>query len=249
MNDADLLRYSRHILLDDIGVAGQQAISDAHILMVGAGGLGSAAALYLAASGVGGLSISDGDTVDSSNLRRQIIHRTAAVGRNKAESAAETLAALNPGIAVTPMMDYLSGPALDLAVAAHDIVIDASDNFRTRHDINQACVRHRKPLVSGAALRFSGQVSVFDLRSADSPCYQCLFPDTGVAEETSCVQNGVFSPLVGIIGATQAAEALKLCAGIGQSLSGRLLLLDALNMNWRNITLPRDPHCAVCALR
>lgn len=249
MNDQELLRYSRHILLDDIGVAGQQALLDAHILIVGAGGLGSAVAMYLAASGVGHLSISDGDTVDSSNLQRQIIHRNDAIGHNKAESAAQTLAALNPAVVVTPIPAHLSGPALERAVAAHQIVIDASDNFRTRHEINRACVRHRKALVSGAAIRFSGQISVFDLRTADSPCYQCLFPDTGIEEETSCALNGVFSPLVGIIGATQAAEALKLAAGIGTTLKGRLLLLDALDMQWRSIGLQRDPHCAVCGVK
>ncbi|HET9113628.1 MAG TPA: molybdopterin-synthase adenylyltransferase MoeB [Burkholderiales bacterium] len=246
MNDEELLRYSRHILLDEIGVAGQQAILDAHILIVGAGGLGSAAALYLAASGVGHLSISDGDTVDSSNLQRQIIHRNDAIGCNKAESAARTLAALNPAVAVTPISGFLSGGVLEQTVAAHQIVIDASDNFRTRHEINRACVRHRKALVSGAAIRFSGQISVFDLRSPNSPCYQCLFPDTGTEEETSCAQNGVFSPLVGIIGAMQAAEALKLAAGAGTTLKGRLLLLDALDMQWRSIGLQRDPRCAAC---
>lgn len=249
MNDQELLRYSRHILLDDIGVAGQQALLDANILIVGAGGLGSAVAMYLAASGVGHLSISDGDTVDSSNLQRQIVHRNDAIGRNKAESAAQTLAALNPAVVVTPITGYLSGPALERAAASHQIVIDASDNFRTRHEINRACVQHRKALVSGAAIRFSGQISVFDLRSSDSPCYQCLFPDTGIEEETNCASSGVFSPLVGIIGATQAAEALKLAAGIGAPLTGRLLLLNALNMEWRSISLRRDPHCAVCGGR
>lgn len=248
MDDEELLRYSRHILLDEIGVAGQQALLDAHILIVGAGGLGSAAAMYLAASGVGHLSICDGDTVDRSNLQRQIIHRNDAVGRNKALSAADTLANLNPAVSVTPVAEYLSAQALERAVASHHIVIDASDNFRTRHEINRACVLHRKALVSGAAIRFSGQISVFDLRSPDSPCYQCLFPDTGAEEETGCAQNGVFSPLVGIIGATQAAEALKLAAAIGTTLKGRLLMLDALDMRWRSIDLQRDPRCAVCGV-
>ncbi len=248
MNDEELLRYSRHILLDEIGVAGQQGILDAHILIVGAGGLGSAAAMYLAASGVGHLSICDGDTVDRSNLQRQIIHRNDAVGRNKAISAADTLANLNPAVSVTPVTEYLSAQALEHAVASHHIVIDASDNFRTRYEINRACVRHRKALVSGAAIRFSGQISVFDLRHPDSPCYQCLFPDTSADEETSCAQNGVFSPLVGIIGATQAAEALKLAADIGTTLKGRLLMLDALDMRWRSIDLQRDPQCAACGI-
>ncbi|MHB1678157.1 MAG: HesA/MoeB/ThiF family protein [Sulfuriferula sp.] len=247
MNDEELLRYSRHILLDDIGVAGQQAIREAKVLIVGAGGLGSAVALYLAASGVGYLSISDGDKVDSSNLQRQIIHRNDAVGRNKAESAALSIAALNPQVSVTPISEYLSGAALDRAIASHQIIIDASDNFVTRHAINRACVQYHRPLVSGAAIRFSGQISVFDLRSADSPCYQCLFPDTQTVEVTSCAQSGIFSPLVGIIGATQAAEALKLIIGIGTSLNGRLLLLDALTMQWRSISLKRDLGCGVCA--
>ncbi len=247
MNDAELLRYSRHILLDEIGIAGQQAIREARVLLVGAGGLGSAVALYLAASGVGQLSIADGDKVDSSNLQRQIVHRNDAIGKNKAESAAISLTALDPNVRVTPISQYLSDEVLDQAVAAHQIVVDASDNFDSRHAINLACVRHRKALVSGAAIRFSGQVSVFDLRSADSPCYHCLYADTQSVEETSCSRNGVFSPLVGIIGATQAAETLKLITGAGATLNGRLLLLDALTMQWRNIGLKRDPHCRICA--
>ena len=247
MNDAELLRYSRHVLLNDIGIAGQQAILDARILIIGAGGLGSPVALYLAASGVGNLTICDDDHVDSSNLQRQIIHRNDAIGQNKATSAAATLAALNPLIRINTIIQRLTGDALNQAIDAHDVIIDASDNFATRHAINRACVQFQKPLVSGAAVRFDGQVSVFDLRQADSPCYHCLYPEGTDADEVRCAENGVFSPLVGIIGATQAAEALKLISGAGTTLNGRLLLLDALDMQWRSIKLKRDPACAVCA--
>ena len=247
MTDADLLRYSRHILLDEIGIAGQQAIRNAHVLIIGAGGLGSPVALYLAASGVGHLTICDGDRVDSSNLQRQIIHRYDAIGQNKADSAALSLAALNPDVSVTTIPHYLSDDALFETIAAHQIIIDASDNFATRYAINRACVQHRKALVSGAAIRFSGQIAVFDLSQDDSPCYQCLYPESNSSDATSCSQSGVFSPLVGIIGATQAAEALKLITAIGTTLNSRLLLLDALDMQWRSINLHRDPGCAVCA--
>ncbi|MDR3391820.1 MAG: molybdopterin-synthase adenylyltransferase MoeB [Sulfuriferula sp.] len=247
MQDADLLRYSRHILLNDIGIAGQQAILDARVLIIGAGGLGSPVALYLAASGIGRISIADDDRVDTSNLQRQIMHDDAAVGQNKALSAAAGIHRLNPHVLVTPITERLSGSALDKAVAGHDIIVDASDNFATRHAINRACVAHRKPLVSGAAVRFDGQITVFDLRYADSPCYHCLYPDSSEADEIRCAENGVFSPLVGIIGATQAAEALKLITGAGQTLQGRLLLLDALDMQWRSIRLKRDPECRICS--
>lgn len=247
MNDAELLRYSRHVLLNEIGIAGQQAILDARILIIGAGGLGSPVALYLAASGVGNLTICDDDQVDSSNLQRQIIHRNDAIGQNKATSAAASLAALNPLIRINTITQRLAGDALNLAIATHDVIIDASDNFATRHAINRACVQFQKPLVSGAAVRFDGQVSVFDLRQADSPCYHCLYPEGTDADEVRCAENGVFSPLVGIIGATQAAEALKLISSAGTTLNGRLLLLDALDMQWRSIKLKRDPACAVCA--
>lgn len=246
MNDAELLRYSRHVLLNEIGVAGQQAILDARVLIIGAGGLGSPIALYLAASGVGYLTICDGDHVDSSNLQRQIIHRNDAINQNKAESAAVSLNALNPQVHVTAIAQRLTGDALNQAIAAHDVIIDASDNFATRHAINRACLQFRKPLVSGAAVRFDGQVSVFDMRHTDSPCYHCLYPESNDADEVRCAENGVFSPLVGIIGATQAAEALKLICGAGKTLNGRLLLLDALDMQWRSIHLKRDPGCIVC---
>ena len=247
MQDADLLRYSRHILLDDIGITGQQAILDARVLIIGAGGLGSPIALYLAASGVGHITIADNDNVDDSNLQRQIIHDDTAVGQNKAVSAAASIHRLNPHVHATPICERVSGALLERHVAAHDVIIDASDNFATRHAINRACIAHRKPLVSGAAVRFDGQVSVFDMRSPDSPCYHCLYPENSDADEVRCAENGVFSPLVGIIGATQAAEALKLICGAGKTLNGRLLLLDALDMQWRSIKLTRDAECEVCS--
>ncbi len=247
MNDAQLLRYSRHILLEEIGVAGQERLLAAHVVVIGAGGLGSPVALYLAAAGVGRLTICDCDTVELSNLQRQIAHGSAAIGRNKAESARLSALALNPEVMVRALPQRMDAAALRTLAAEADVVIDASDNFATRHAINAACVAQRKPLVSGAALRFDGQVAVFDLRRADSPCYHCLFPDSGGADETRCAENGVFAPLVGIIGATQAAEALKLLAGAGRSLHGRLLLLNALEMEWRTIRVPKDPACPVCA--
>lgn len=247
MNDDQLLRYSRHILLPEIGVEGQEAILAARVLVVGAGGLGSPAAMYLAAAGVGTLVLADGDTVDLTNLQRQILHSQDAVGRPKVESGRDTLARLNPLARVEALVERLEGAALDEQIAAADVVLDCSDNFATRHAINRACVRYRKPLVSGAAIRFDGQVSVFDLRKPDSPCYHCLFPEGDEVEEVRCAVMGVFAPLTGIIGTTQAAEALKLIVGCGTTLDGRLLLLDGLAMEWRSVSLGRDPGCAVCA--
>ena len=249
MNDDQLLRYSRHILLPEIGVEGQEAILAARVLVVGAGGLGSPAAMYLAAAGVGTLVLCDGDTVDLTNLQRQILHSAEGVGRLKVDSGRDTLLRLNPQARVETLAERLEGAALDAQVAAADIVLDCSDNFATRHAINRACVNHRKPLVSGAAIRFDGQVSVFDLRQAESPCYHCLFPEGQEVEEIRCAVMGVFAPLTGIIGATQAAEALKLLVGCGTSLDGRLLLLDGLAMEWRSVMLGRDPACTVCARR
>ena len=246
MNDNQLLHYSRHILLPQIGFDGQEKLSRSHALLIGAGGLGSPVALYLAASGIGTLTICDGDTVELTNLQRQIAHHTAAIGTNKAVSATQTLAAINPEIRIHPIPRRAEGKELLQLVSQADIVIDASDNFATRHAINRACVKHRKPLVSGAAVRFDGQVTVFDLRREDSPCYHCLFPESDDADEVRCAENGVFSPLVGMIGTVQAAETLKLLLGIGQPLNGRLLLLDALAMEWRTIRLKRDAGCAVC---
>lgn len=246
MNDEQLLRYSRHILLPQIGIEGQEKLLASHALIIGAGGLGSPIALYLAASGIGRITIADGDAVDLTNLQRQIAHQTSAIGTNKALSARRAMSSLNPAILVNALHQRLEQTDLLRLAAEADIVIDASDNFATRHAVNRACVASRKPLVSGAAVRFDGQVSVFDLRMADSPCYHCLFPETEGADEVRCAENGVFSPLVGIIGTVQAAEALKLLLGIGQSLNGRLLLLDALTMEWRTIRLSKDHACPVC---
>ncbi len=246
MNDEQLLRYSRHILLPEIGVEGQEALLASRVLVVGAGGLGSPACMYLAAAGVGTIVLCDDDDVDLTNLQRQILHSEATVGRPKVESGRESLLRLNPLVNVETVHARLEGDALDAQVRIADVVLDCCDNFATRHAINRACARHRKPLVSGAAIRFDGQVSVFDLRRADSPCYHCLFPEGKDVEEVRCAVMGVFAPLTGIIGATQAAEALKLIVGCGVSLDGRLLLLDGLGMEWRSISLGRDPDCAVC---
>ncbi|NMG01439.1 HesA/MoeB/ThiF family protein [Azoarcus taiwanensis] len=246
MNDEQLLRYSRHILLPEIGVEGQEALLASRVLVVGAGGLGSPACMYLAAAGVGTIVLCDDDDVDLTNLQRQILHSEATVGRPKVESGRESLLRLNPLVNVETVHARLEGDALDAQVRIADVVLDCCDNFATRHAINRACAHHRKPLVSGAAIRFDGQVSVFDLRRADSPCYHCLFPEGKDVEEVRCAVMGVFAPLTGIIGATQAAEALKLIVGCGVSLDGRLLLLDGLGMEWRSISLGRDPDCAVC---
>ncbi|GAO36548.1 molybdopterin biosynthesis protein MoeB [Sulfuricella sp. T08] len=246
MDDNQLLRYSRHILLPQIGIEGQEKLLGAHALIIGAGGLGSPAALYLAASGVGRITICDGDSVDLTNLQRQIAHFTHSLGTNKAISAQRTLAAINPETNITAIPQRVEGAELNHLVAQSDVVLDASDNFATRHAVNRACVAHAKPLVSGAAIRFDGQVAVFDLRTPSSPCYHCLFPETGVEEGERCAVMGVFAPLVGIIGSTQAAEALKILSGTGQPLNGRLLLLDGLQMEWRSIRLKKDPACPVC---
>ena len=246
MTDEQLLRYSRHILLDALGIEGQERILATHALIVGAGGLGSPAALYLASAGIGKITLVDDDTVDFTNLQRQILHPQARVGMAKAESGRVALAAINPEIAIVPLQQRLSGAALDALVATADIVLDCTDNFATRHAINRACVHHKKPLVSGAAIRFDGQISVYDLRRDDSPCYHCLFPEGDDVEEVRCAVMGVFAPLTGIIGTMQAAEALKLAAGIGESLTGRLLLLDALEMEWRTVKFRNDAGCTVC---
>jgi molybdopterin/thiamine biosynthesis adenylyltransferase len=246
VTDEQLLRYSRHILLDALGIEGQQRILNAHALIIGAGGLGSPAALYLASAGVGKITLVDDDTVDFTNLQRQILHTQARVGMAKAESGKQALSAINPEIEIIPLQQRLSGAALDTLVASADIVLDCTDNFATRHAINRACVHHRKPLVSGAAIRFDGQISVYDLHRDDSPCYHCLFPEGDDIEEVRCAVMGVFAPLTGIIGTMQAAEALKLLAGIGESLTGRLLLLDTLDMEWRSVRFKKDAGCAVC---
>ena len=247
MNDNQLLRYSRHILLHEIGIEGQEKLLAAHALVIGAGGLGSPAAMYLASGGTGHITLADGDSVDLTNLQRQILHTTAAVGRAKAYSGKDRLAQLNPEIEISAISERLEGERLARLVASADVVLDCSDNFATRHAVNRACVKYRKPLVSGASVRFDAQVSVFDLRHAEAPCYNCLFPEDTEPEETRCAVMGVFAPLTGIIGAVQAAEALKLLAGAGESLSGRLLLLDCLSMEWRSVRLSKDPACKVCA--
>ena len=246
MNDHQLLRYSRHILLPQIGYEGQQKLVEGHALIIGAGGLGAPAALYLAAGGVGRLTICDFDAVDLTNLQRQIIHTTQSVGLNKAVSAQQALTAINPEVTVQTIDRRMDAAELTRLAAEADVVIDCSDNFETRYALNQVCVTLRKPLVSGAAIGFEGQVTVFDRRNDDSPCYHCLFPDMGAEEAMRCAENGVFAPLVGMIGTTQAAEAMKLLLGLGASLQGRLLLLDVLAMEWRSIRLHRDPACKVC---
>jgi len=248
VNDQELLRYSRHILLPQIGIEGQEKLLAARVLVLGAGGLGSPAALYLASAGIGTLVIADGDTVDLTNLQRQILHRTATIGLPKVASGKATLADLNPECHVIALQERLAGERLDEEVAAADLVLDCSDNFATRHAVNRACVKHGKPLVSGAAIRFDGQVAVFDVRQSGAPCYHCLFPEAGDVEEVRCATMGVFAPITGIIGAVQAAEALKLVIGCGESLAGRLLLLDGLAMEWRSINVPRDPACPVCGV-
>ena len=246
MNDDQLLRYSRHILLPQIGIEGQDRLLASRVLIIGAGGLGSPAALYLASAGVGHITICDGDNVDLTNLQRQIIHRTDALGRRKVESARATLAAINPEVEVLAVPERVDGARLAALVADADVVVDGSDNFATRHAINRACVMHHKPLVSGAGVRFDGQVAVFDLRLPASPCYHCLFPEDGNNEDMPCAIMGVFAPLVGIVGSLQAAETLKLLTGTGETLAGRLLLLDALAMQIRTVALTKDPGCAVC---
>lgn len=247
MTDDQLLRYSRHILLDELGIEGQQRLLQSHALIVGAGGLGSPAALYLGSAGVGRITVVDHDRVDATNLQRQIAHNLDRIGQPKADSTRQAIAALNPDVEVTPISQKADDATLDALVRSADVVLDCTDNFATRHAINRACVAHQKPLVSGAAIRFDGQVSVFDARRADSPCYACVFPDTATFEEERCATMGVFAPLVGIIGAMQAAEALKLLCGIGEPLTGRLLMLDGRAMAWNDIRLGRDTACPVCS--
>lgn len=250
MDDSQLLRYSRHILLKEFGVEAQERLLASTVLVVGAGGLGSPALLYLASAGVGRLLVADGDTVDRTNLQRQIIHREDAVGVNKAESAARTLHTVNAACNVEAVPAHLDDNALRALVARADVVLDCTDNFATRHAINRACVALRRPLVSGAGIRFDGQLASFDSRRADSPCYHCLFADeSGAADEERCAIMGVFAPLVGVIGAMQAAEAIRIVTGVGEPLVGKLLLLDGLTMAWHEVKLPRDPDCAVCGAR
>lgn len=248
-SDSELLRYSRHILLDELGIEGQRKLAEASVLIVGLGGLGSPAALYLASAGVGRLLLADADTVELSNLQRQIIHREDSLGLAKVESASRTLAGVNPLCQVLPLAERLQGEALSRAVAEADVVLDCSDNFPTRHAVNRACFAAGKPLVSGAAVRFDGQFAVFDPRQADSPCYHCLFGEEGEASDGPCATFGVFAPLVGIIGAMQAAEALKLLLGMLGVPLGRLLTVDLRSHEWRSLRFRRDPACPVCAGR
>jgi len=249
MTDDDLLRYSRHLLLEDLGIEGQRRLLAAHALVVGAGGLGSPVALYLGTAGVGRITIVDGDVVDLTNLQRQIAHDLARVGTPKAESAARSIAAINPAVRVIALHERVDALRLLELVAKADVVVDCSDNFATRHAVNAACVAHAKPLVAGAAIGFDGQLSVYDTRDPARPCYACLFPPDALFEEVRCATMGVFAPLVGIIGTMQAAEALKLLAGIGSSLAGRLQMLDARSMEWTEIRVARQAACSVCGAR
>ncbi|MBE0511088.1 MAG: molybdopterin-synthase adenylyltransferase MoeB [Chromatiales bacterium] len=248
MNDEQLLRYSRQLMLPQLDWAGQQRLLASHALIVGMGGLGSPVAMYLAAAGVGELTLVDDDVVDISNLQRQILHGVADMGRPKVESAASTLRRQNPDVRLNLLQTRLEGEDLLAQVRAVDVVIDASDNFSTRFALNDACVQAKTPLVSGAAIRFEGQLSVFDPRRDDSPCYRCLYRDEGESAQT-CSENGILAPVVGVIGALQATETLKLLAGIGEPLVGRLLIWDALGMEWRQMRLRKDPDCPVCRSR
>jgi molybdopterin-synthase adenylyltransferase len=248
VNDQQLLRYSRHILLPEIGIEGQERLREARALVVGAGGLGCPAALYLAASGVGAITLADPDQVDLTNLQRQVLYGTDSVGKPKVDEAKNALNALNPEVAVTVLKKRLEAADLDGLVGKADVVLDCSDNFATRHALNRACVKRRRPLVSGAAIRFDAQVTVFDLRRADAPCYACLYPEDGAVEEVQCSQMGVFAPLTGIVGALQAMEAVKLLAHAGSSLNGQLLLVDARIPEWRSVRVKKDPACPVCRI-
>ena len=246
MDDRQLLRYSRHVLLDDLGVEGQQKFLGAHALIVGAGGLGSPAALYLASAGVGRLTLVDDDTVDLTNLQRQIMHTEARIGQPKVDSARQAIAALNPDVQVRTVARRADAALLDELVAEADVALDCSDNFATRQALNLACVRRRRPLVSGAAIGFDGQVAVYDPRRDDSPCYACVFPPEAVVEEVRCATMGVFAPLVGVVGTLQAAEALKLLAGVGTGLTGRLLMVDLRRTGFSEVRLRRQAGCPVC---
>ena len=249
MNDEQLLRYARHILLDDLGIEGQEKLLASRVLIVGAGGLGSPVAMYLASAGIGQIVLADHDRIEMSNLQRQILHTSDRIGELKAESGRQTLHALNPEVLVETRTTRLDADALMSEIGGVDLVVDCTDNFATRHAINRACVHHAKPLVSGAAVRYDGQISVFDTRDQASPCYHCLFPQADDVEQVNCATMGVFAPLVGIIGSMQAAEAIKVIAGIGEPLTGRLLILDATDLNWHSVRVRRDPGCPVCAQR
>jgi adenylyltransferase/sulfurtransferase len=251
LNDQRLVRYSRHIMLPQIDVEGQEKLLGSRVLMIGAGGLGAPASMYIAAAGVGSLTICDGDTVDLTNLQRQIVHRESRIGVNKAESAKIALGEINPDCVVTPITHRVGGEELEALIAAADVVVDCCDNFSTRHAVNAACVRAKKPLVSGAGVRFSGQLSVFDVRRDDAPCYRCLFPEENMSADDvdRCATLGVFSPLVGIIGVAQAAETIRMIVHDDSPLIGHLVLFDANGMDWNKVRVPRDPGCPVCGVR
>lgn len=244
-SDESLLRYSRQIMLPQVGAEGQEQLLNAHILIIGMGGLGAPAGIYLAAAGIGHLTLADFDIVDLSNLQRQIVHFTNDIGRPKVESARDTLLELNPEIEITALNKQLSEAELETQIAEADLVLDCSDNFTTRFMVNRLCVAQRTPLVSGAAIRMEGQISVYRPDLENEPCYQCLYKGGDELDET-CTQTGVLAPLVGIIGSMQALEAMKIIMEIGQSLNGKLMLLDALTMEWRTMKLPKDPHCPIC---
>ncbi len=248
MNDQQLLRYSRQILLPQFGTEAQQRLLDSRVLVIGAGGLGSPASLYLAAAGVGHITIVDDDEVDLSNLQRQILHRHQDMGRPKVDSARDALEAINPDTQVATLQQRADTETLETLAGQTDLVVDASDNFATRFAINEACVHKLKPLISGAAIRLEGQLSVFLPALPDSPCYRCLYRD-GEDTEQTCAENGVLAPVVGIIGSMQALEAIKVLTGVGTPACGRLLAFDGLQHEWRSIKLRRDPHCPVCSKR
>ncbi|MDD4914671.1 MAG: molybdopterin-synthase adenylyltransferase MoeB [Methylococcales bacterium] len=245
MNDQQLLRYSRQIMLPQVDIAGQQKLLDAKVLIVGAGGLGSPAAMYLAAAGIGRISLYDDDRVDLTNLQRQIAHHTPDIGLDKVISTLNTLKKINPEVTVLARKARLQGELLEQEVADADVVLDCSDNFSTRFAVNQACVRCRTPLVSGAAIRFEGQICVFTPGADDSPCYNCLYQSEG-EDLQNCARNGVIAPITGIIGSIQALEAMKLIMQIGENLTGRLLLLDGLTMEWQTMRLKKNPLCPTC---
>jgi molybdopterin-synthase adenylyltransferase len=247
MDDAQLLRYSRHILLNELGIEGQEKLLASHALIVGAGGLGSPVSLYLGSAGVGRITVVDDDMVDTTNLQRQIAHTLGRVGQFKADSVRTAITQINPDVRVTPVTERANEALLDTLVAQADVVLDCCDNFETRQAVNLACVKHRKPLVSGAAIRMDGQVSVFDITQAEAPCYACIFPPEQAPEETRCATMGVFAPLVGIIGTVQAAEALKILSGMGSHMAGRLLMLDGRELSWTDIRVGRHADCPVCA--
>ncbi len=245
MNDQQLLRYSRHILVDEIGIEGQEKLLASHVLIIGAGGLGSPAALYLASAGVGTLSIADGDTVDLSNLQRQILHTEARIGQSKTLSAQATLHTTNPECRVLPL-PRLEGGALIEAVSQADVVLDCSDNFATRYALNRACVTAKKPLISGAAIRLTGQVFVMDPRQSNAPCYACLYPEDSTDEDLRCATTGILAPLTGVIGCMQAVEAIKLLGDFGTTASGLLQRYDALSGIWSSARVQHDPACPAC---